>query len=277
MATEHLPVLHNGNAVWQSMTLAVADGPGGSLNPPHTFKVLHIEGSPFVAIPGARANTWTVVKIDSGQIVRYTRGTKSDARMALINSERNYIDDLEMAQRAAKQAEDERHQRKTLDQARQEVERRQALEIHGPGLYITPFCMISDDEDDEDEEGFSFGPFNDDADLGDAEEAEAVYWQVLPQAPPDTHVALIEAPSRADALLGNGHVWIIDGLEKGPPVDPRQVGFDFDKPRPNRISSTQHQTPVRKPATAKTTVRKAATKTPKRSAALSKVLTKYGF
>ena len=40
---------------------------------------------------------------------------------------------------------------------------------------------------------------------------------------------VIEARSRADALAGKGHAWWIDGLTRGPAVDPRQLALPLRK------------------------------------------------
>ena len=40
-------------------------------------------------------------------------------------------------------------------------------------------------------------------------------------------VRIIESPNRAAAAKGQGHVWWVDGVFRGPPVDPRQEGWGW--------------------------------------------------
>lgn len=91
-----------------------------------------------------------------------------------------------------------------------------------PGFYITPYKYLDDTD----------GPHN------TFEKAEDAAWEYLRSAehkrlqeecvlegvkcPP---VRIIESKNNSLALQGKGHVWWIDGVRKGPPVDPRQAGL----------------------------------------------------
>ena len=91
-----------------------------------------------------------------------------------------------------------------------------------PGFYITPYKYLDDAD----------GPHD------TFEKAEDAAWEYLRSAehrrlqhecvlegvkcPP---VRIIESKNNSSALQGKGHVWWIDGIRKGPPIDPRQAGF----------------------------------------------------
>lgn len=91
-----------------------------------------------------------------------------------------------------------------------------------PGFYITPYKYLDDTD----------GPHD------TFEKAEDAAWEYLRSAehkrlrkecelegvkcPP---VRIIESKNNSLALQGKGHVWWIDGVRQGPPIDPRQAGF----------------------------------------------------
>jgi hypothetical protein len=215
MSHQEVPGLHTGALVWKTVHLnRVGYTPGD-------YKVLNIPGSPFVALKGNRPNTWVVVHAESGQISRYTRGTKADARLALVQSERSLLQDLELA----RQQEAERPMREAEEKRRLAVFQ---WTTHGPGLYITPFCKVEDEESDN-EEGVYYGPYRDNENgAGTRDDAVKTYYELLNKNP-DVETNLIEADSRENAVKMIGHIWIANGLEKGPPVDPRQLGLSFER------------------------------------------------
>jgi len=214
-----------------------------------------------MAIPTG-GKRWGVVHVDleSGigkQIDYLYRGdTHSIVRDWILRSERKLLE----KQEAARRWEKERPLREA-EEARQK--HLQWLDLHGPGLYITPLCKLDDPENDEDA-GYIYGPFQDDDHngRGGPEEAEALYWSAIHDArhelSSDNPINLIEAASRDDALKGIGHVWITNGLEKGPPVDPRQEALPFDtgfRPKTPRLqmpeeprTSASAEEPSSKPA-----------------------------
>lgn len=91
-----------------------------------------------------------------------------------------------------------------------------------PGFYITPHGYLDEAK----------GPFD------TFDQAEDAAWEYLRsnehqrfqkecalegvKCPP---VRIIESKNISSALLGEGHVWWIDGKRKGVPTDPRQLGF----------------------------------------------------
>jgi len=228
MNRQEVSGLHTDDLVWKTVHLNIVGATPGD------YKVLNIPGSPFVALKGNRANTWIVVNTDTGQISRYTRGTKADVRVALISSERSLLQDLDLA----RQQEAERPLREA-EEARRKTEYQWYK--HGPGLYITPFCKVEDEESDN-EEGLSYGPFRDDDDgSGSRADAEEIYYGLL-NSNPNITTNLIEADSREDAVKMIGHVWIADGIEKGPPVDPRQLAMTFNPKPPTRTSTSRPTT-----------------------------------
>jgi hypothetical protein len=94
--------------------------------------------------------------------------------------------------------------------------------VAGTGLYVTNGYLA--DANNPDPRAIAHGPF-DDLDL--AEVSAANRWRelldmrltyLLP-------VQVIESQSEEDAIQGIGHVWWSNGVQKGPPVDPRQSSF----------------------------------------------------
>lgn len=90
----------------------------------------------------------------------------------------------------------------------------------GPGLYITYRSHSESFPND-----VAYGPFED---LDLAEEAA---WVVLREnertnryQPP---IKIIETDSLDGAMEDRGHAWWVNGVRKGPPIDPRQAGFTF--------------------------------------------------
>jgi hypothetical protein len=95
----------------------------------------------------------------------------------------------------------------------------------GPGLYVTNGklmgSMLSDVTRGRVAE---LGPYES---MDDAEEAAWRRFDEFRSMSFDylRPVKIIESPNRASAERDQGHVWWIDGRRKGPPVDPRQLGF----------------------------------------------------
>jgi len=64
-------------------------------------------------------------------------------------------------------------------------------------------------------------------DLDNHENALADAYDTFRKYPKERPLLLIEATGNEAAMSGDGHVWWIDGMFKGPPVDPRQTGFGW--------------------------------------------------
>jgi hypothetical protein len=97
--------------------------------------------------------------------------------------------------------------------------RKEARKNDGPGLYITNQHLGN-------HRAAELGPYDN---MNLAEEAAWTRYNeflvmnfqyLLP-------VKIIESANRRKAEYDFGHVWWVDGRRKGPPVDPRQTGFNF--------------------------------------------------
>ncbi len=232
---------HTDDMSWVTMSLPMR---GGQV---HEYKGLRIGDDPFIAVrsdgPQGTSNKFYIYDIRSGTSSgRLARGARSDIYRAL---KRELQESIERAERKRQQAIYE------AEEAQKEVEQRKLdhEDNHGPGFYILPYYSIpeiaGDDESDSDlygaEEGDALGPFHrqeterrsiaeDQAGTETLEDIEDLYWALWKKLP-SKHAPfiLIEAANRKNALARHGHVWISDGLEKGPPVDPRQTGFHWSK------------------------------------------------
>lgn len=75
------PVLHIGVTVWMSL-----DGD----------RVLRIPGSPFAALPDSREkHSWHIFFVEGRREVGWTRGDRHDVRSRLIETERDYLAQLQ--------------------------------------------------------------------------------------------------------------------------------------------------------------------------------------
>jgi hypothetical protein len=228
---------------WEMTILDTGSGP-------YEYKALRIGSEPFVAIradgPEGTSNRFYIHDLNTGKEVRFARGNRADIYRAL---KRTLAESIEHAERERQQAIYE------TERAHKEEEEKRINHAlnHGEGFYIVPYYSIpeiaGDDEPDEDlygePESDCLGPFHRHAsDLPSdrisintsiAEDRSGVYtpeeleefYRDLARKLPAHHppFVLIEAESRKDALARRGYVWMIDGLSKGPPVDPRQTGF----------------------------------------------------
>ena len=52
-------------------------------------------------------------------------------------------------------------------------------------------------------------------------------YEVFKKHPKERPLMIVEAGSGEAAMRGEGHVWWIDGMFKGAPVDPRKTGFGW--------------------------------------------------
>ena len=59
-------------------------------------RVLRIAGSPFAALPDSREkNSWHIFFVEDRHEVGWTRGDRRDARIRLIETERDYLAQLQ--------------------------------------------------------------------------------------------------------------------------------------------------------------------------------------
>jgi hypothetical protein len=232
---------------WDTVPLRL--GERGEL---HNYTGLRIVDEPFIAIredgPQGTSNRFYIHDIHSGRETSFVRGNRTDIYRSLKRALNESLATAERERQAAihhSKKEREKEQERLADH----------FNNHGPGFYITPFYSIPEIAGDNepidadglygDAEGDCLGPFPRDiqnlpgtrqsnaVDMygGETlEDVENLYWDFFKRLPPNHQpFMLIEAQSRKDALAGRGHVWIVDGLEKGPPVDPRQTGFAWSK------------------------------------------------
>ena len=225
------------------------------------YKGLVLPGHESILAVPAGGSQWVLIHLDGSgkgkEVNRLYRGVNhSIVKEWILKSERQILE----KQEAERKWEEERPLREAEEAKQKHL---QWLDLHGPGLYIAPLCKI-DDSDSDENEGNIYGPFQDDDQngLGGPEEAEALYWSAIHDArhelSNDNPINLIEAASRDDALKGIGHVWITNGIERGPAVDPRQVTLPFDtglRPRAPRArepeeepqTSSRAETPTSRP------------------------------
>lgn len=218
--------------IWRTVHLKLESSRQPGVFKEGDYKGLIVPGHESIMAFPMDGKRWSVVHVDlesgTGKQINYLyRGdTHSIVRDWILQSERKLLKEQE----EKRKWEEERPLREA-EEARQK--HLQWLDLHGPGLYITPLCKIDDSESDENT-GNLYGPFQDDDrnGLGGPDEAEALYWSAIHDARHELSsskpINLIEAASREDALKGIGHVWITNGLEKGPPVDPRQAALPFE-------------------------------------------------
>jgi hypothetical protein len=235
---------------WVTMTLRLASRASNQRQDAFEYKGLRIADEPFIAIrsdgPQGTSNRFYIYDIRNGEEAGFARGNQTEIYRAL---KRVLANSIERAERERKHAIHQAKEEKKEEEAR----RTSHANNHGPGFYITPFYSIPEivggREMDEDlygaPEGDCLGPFHRDIEdrpfdqWSNAEEwlgpntltdVEALYWELWKKLPAKhPPFKLIEAQSRQDALAGRGYVWIVDGLEKGPPPDPRQTGFAWSK------------------------------------------------
>ena len=188
----------------------------------------------YVACPAVRpSGTFDIYRLMPRSIVVRRVRTKDVLRQI----EKLIFQDKEVAER------DERE--------KEEREKEEAWKLeHQPGFYIvpgeiylgegddpisiSPFWRFEEAHSQYDREGLgtfdleSEGVMKEDvedyalAHLRDIQEEER---KGLFQERKLTPVRIIESPNRAAAARGQGHVWWEDGVFRGPPVDPRQVGW----------------------------------------------------
>lgn len=228
---------------WTTATLQFGDR-----GEAHEYTGLRIDGEPFIAIradgPRGTSNRFYIHDIHSGREVSFARGNRADIYRAL---KRTLAESIARAER-----EQQDMVRQTKEKEKRERERQIDHAVnHGPGFYIAPFYSISEisggaeplDADNlyGEAEGDCLGPFPRDIEtvarrsnamdvygIENLEDIENLYWEFFKKLPAQSPpFILIEAQSRKDALAGRGHIWIADGIEKGPAVDPRQTGFTW--------------------------------------------------
>lgn len=218
----------------------------------HNYTGLRIADEPFIAIradgPQGTSNRFYIHDIRGGQQTSFVRGNRTDIYRALKRALNESL------------ATEERDRQQAILRSKEEREKEQErlaehFNNHGPGFYITPFYSIPEisggseplgaDDLYGEAEGDCLGPFPRDIEnlpgtrwsnavdvygVQNLEDIENLYWELFKKLPAQSPTfMLIEAQSRQNALAGRGHVWIADGLEKGPSVDPRQTGFAWSK------------------------------------------------
>lgn len=105
-------------------------------------------------------------------------------------------------------------------------------ELDGPGFYIVPGK----------DPWKAVGPYDAEDVLSDRdtlseriEDEASARFQANRKKGLTQPTVIIEAHDRLSALQGRGHVWWIDGLRKGLPVDPRQAALPFGEGLPRRL------------------------------------------
>jgi hypothetical protein len=237
------------NMTWVTIEMTLASryhgGPSGKRQ---AYTGLRIGDEPYIAIrenfqgPGGTTNKFNIYSIRTGKLISWTHGTRVDIYKSLKRTLETQRQNETREQEYARQRAHE-----TLEKKRREKIAHAAN--HGHGFYIMPFYSLPEiagkDEASNDlygePEGDCLGPFhlNPDEPASDAEDMTGIqtsedledYYIGLLKTLPANHppFVIIEAQSRKDALNHNGHEWFVNGLSKGPPVDPRQTGFTWSK------------------------------------------------
>ena len=130
--------------------------------------------------------------------------------------------------------------REAEKQRQSEAEERTRFEDfeNQPGFYIVPGETVGPDDKTYNATGPywrfetlnpNFQPPEDDYQITDNDVVDEA-WQTsseLGKQNDSTPVVIIEARNPREAAQGIGHVWWVEGMLKGPPIDPRQTGFNW--------------------------------------------------